>query len=54
MTVPAIIYIVLISISLLFEAHDHGKPKEGRNNFWNALIATAIVVGLLVWGGFFN
>lgn len=53
MTIPAIIYLVILGASLLFTAHDHGKPRK-PTNFWTALVATALVLGLLYWGGFFN
>ena len=53
MKAPQIIVIVLMSISLLTTAHDHGKPRKD-NNFWTTLLSTAITFGLLVWGGFFN
>ena len=54
MGIPQIIYIVLISAGLLFSARDHGKTKEGKNNFFKVLTGEAIVVGLLIWGGFFS
>lgn len=53
MGAPQIIVIVLYSISLCIAANQHGKPKEGKYNFWVSLIAMGIEVGLLIWGGFF-
>ena len=32
-------YINCAVVSLLLNAHDHGKPKEGYNSFWLALIS---------------
>ena len=52
--VPQILWIVLMSFSLLLNAYQHGKPKEGFNSFWVALISGAIHTGLLLWGGFFS
>ncbi len=52
MGIPQIILIVLYAVSLLLNAYIHGKPKEGYNNFWIALISTGIDIGLLLWGGF--
>lgn len=53
MTIPAIIYLVLLGISLLFSAKQHGEPRS-PTNFWGSLIGVAIVIGLLWWGGFFT
>lgn len=54
MTIPAIILIVLFALSLGIGIAEHGKPKEGKNNFWISLVSTGIVFGLLYWGGFFK
>lgn len=54
MGAPEIIYLVLIAIGLLQAAHMHGKPKEENWNFWLTLFSSAIVLGLLLWGGFFK
>ena len=51
---PQIIYILLISVSLLLNANLHGKSKEGKHNFWIHLIATVTTSFLLYWGGFFD
>lgn len=54
MGVPQIILIVLYAVSLLLNANSHGTPKEGKNNFFMALLRGAIMVTLLIWGGFFK
>jgi len=54
MKAPQIIFIVLYGASLLLHAKNHGKPKEGNENFWITFLSVSIVVGLLIWGGFFN
>jgi len=55
MSTPAIIYIILMSVELLYRAHGHGKPKEYQTeNFWPALISVTIFTLLLLWGGFFK
>ena len=54
MGVPQILMVALFAVALLIGAYEHGKPKTGKNNFWSELVGTAIQVGLLVWGGFFN
>ncbi len=53
MSTPAIITIVLMSISLLATAALHGKPRT-PNNFWVTLLSTALTLGLLLWGGYFK
>ena len=54
MGVPQIIVIVLSATGLLLQAYYHGKPKDGKNNFFTGLISTTITFGLLIWGGFFK
>lgn len=47
--------LVLIGINLLLSAHLHGKLKEKQyHNFWLDAISLVILMGLLLWGGFFN
>lgn len=53
MKTPQIIYIVISSIGLLFTAYNHGKPRDNYS-IWSTLVSTAIGIGLLIWGGFFN
>ena len=48
------LYLLLMLSSLLIAARDHGKPKEGKNNFWYSFIALIITMSLLYWGGFFD
>lgn len=54
MSIPAVILIVFASISLLIAAHDHGKLKTGRDNFWMSLIVWVAVMAVLITGGFFK
>ncbi|WP_185097129.1 hypothetical protein [Chryseobacterium sp. IHB B 17019] len=54
MGTPQIILLVLYGASLLLQAHDHGKPKEGNHNFWHTLTSAVITFLLLDWGGFFE
>lgn len=51
---PQIIYLLLLSTGLLLSANQHGKPKEGKHNFWYQAISTLITLALLYYGGFFN
>jgi heme/copper-type cytochrome/quinol oxidase subunit 4 len=54
MKAPQIIILVLLIVELLLVSYLHGKEKSGNYNFWSTLISTSIIIGLLVWGGFFN
>lgn len=53
MGAPQVIMIVLYAITLLLAAYEHGEPYEYNKSFWHSLIGSAIVFGLLIWGGFF-
>ena len=54
MGVPQICYIVIITLGLGISLAKHGEPKEDKYNFFNALIGSAIQIGLLILGGFFR
>ena len=54
MRAPQIIYIAMLAAGAGIAMVKHGKPKEGNYNFWTSLLSSAIVVGLLIWGGFFS
>lgn len=54
MGIPQILMIAIYMLSLGMHLAGHGKPRAGAYNFWSALIATAIVFALLIWGGFFK
>lgn len=46
--------IILYSISLGTHIAKHGEPKTGTYNVWSAIIALAIEMSLLYFGGFFK
>jgi len=47
--------LVIIGLNLLLSAHLHGKLREKPyHNFWIDVFSLMILVGLLLWGGFFN
>lgn len=52
MNTPQLILIALFSVSLGMSAAKHGEPKTGKENAWASLVAMAIQVALLYWGGF--
>lgn len=54
MKAPQIILCVVYGVSLLSIAYMHGKEKTGKYNLLESLVCTAVIFGLLIWGGFFN
>lgn len=52
--IPQIIMIVLYAINLVTSATKHGEPKEENHNFWVTLVATALSILILKWGGFWS
>lgn len=50
---PQFTYIILIVLSLLFHAGDHGKPRTPENAFV-AFVGAAVTLFLLTAGGFFS
>lgn len=54
MEIQAVIYIVLTVVGMCVEAYQHGKPKDGKHNFWISILASVPIWLLLIWGGFFN
>ena len=51
---PQITYLVLLGLSLGISMARHGSPRTDRHNFWIALIAESLLLGLLWVGGFFS
>ncbi len=51
---PQLILIALWTISLIRSVIQHGKPKKGNESVWTTVIALAIVLPLLYWGGWFR
>lgn len=54
MGIPQWIMIIIFALSLAIGMAQHGKPKEGKENFFFTLVGTAITFGILLWGGFFT
>ena len=50
---PEGIWLTLTALNLLLVAAVDGHPKQGDHNFALSLCGTALVFGLLWWGGFF-
>ena len=53
MGIPQMIMIIMMCLVLFINVTNHHKPQGGKYNAWDALIAIAIQVSLLTWGGFF-
>lgn len=54
MGIPQIIIIVIYVLSLGIAIEQHGRPREGKHNFWVALFMVACIFLILNWGGFFK
>lgn len=54
MGAPQIILLVLLGLQLLITAHRHGQPRQDTYNIFIRLIDTAIVLWILIAGGFFG
>ena len=54
MRAPQIIILCLMALNLLCSAYLHGKPKDGKWNFFVEAAAVGINFGILYWGGFFR
>lgn len=50
---PQIILLAIYILDTAIVAAHHGEPKEGNYNVFVLLIALAIQLALLTWGGFF-
>jgi hypothetical protein len=53
MIIAKILLCVWLGVGLLLAAHNHGKPRDGVNNFWFNPLSAAIALWLLWCGGFF-
>ena len=53
MGIPQIMILILMGVSLLIAANQHGKERKPVN-FWVTAIAVLLESTLLCWGGFFN
>jgi hypothetical protein len=40
-------------INLLLAAHFHGKPREGKHNFFLAMASTVLLTGFVLYSGGF-
>ena len=54
MGIPQFLIVSLYAMSLGMSLANHGKPREGKHNFWIALFTYVIIMILLKWSGFFG
>lgn len=54
MSVWAVIYLMLLVLSLGLHLAKHGEPKDGTYSFWSALISVGIQVFILYKAGIFS
>ena len=54
MGIPQVVYLVLIALSLGISISDHGKVRVKQENCVTSIIAAAIQLAVLYWGGFFD
>ena len=52
METPQIILIVLVALNLMVNLIKNGESK--KHSFVAALIDNSVIIGLLIWGGFFS
>ena len=52
MNAPQIIAIIILTVGMTMNIARHGKQHE--YNLFIAAVGTAMWVGILVWGGFFD
>ncbi len=55
--IPQILMIVLMSLELGIVAAKNGEPKTGslaQYSFGSTFLGNALIVALLLWGGFFS
>ena len=48
------VWIGFYGLSLLLAANRHGKPREGKENFFASLFGVALAFVIVYLGGFFK
>ncbi len=51
---PQIIFLAIQFAGMGVSLANYGKPRTGNVGFIDLIVAPAIVLGLLIWGGFFG
>ena len=54
MKAPQIIMICILSVGTLINVYVYGKGEKKGKDLWTSLLATGLMTGLLIWGGFFK
>jgi hypothetical protein len=54
MTWQQIAMIVLLTLNIGIALSEHGKPREGKHNFWTTFFGVGLFLWLLLSGGYFK
>lgn len=54
MGLPQILLLIIYAGSLGMHLAYHGKCEVRTYSFWKALFNFMVIMGLLIWGGFFD
>jgi hypothetical protein len=54
MGTPQIILLTLLGIQLLCTAYMHGKERTGTHNIYMRIVDSAVLIWILIAGGFFG
>ena len=54
MHAPQIIVLILYAITIGIELAQHGETEVKKHNVFVAMFGSALMLGLLWWGGFFS
>jgi hypothetical protein len=49
-----IILCLLFAVEIGFSIAKHGEERKGKYSIWLTLITIGWLIGLLIWGGFFD
>ena len=54
MHIPQVLILMLFALDIGCVLAKHGEPKTDKHNVFITAISHAILVALLIWGGFFD
>lgn len=52
--IPQLLILAIYFMNIGMNLAKNGEVKDGTYSVWSSLIATAISLGILAWGGFFS
>lgn len=53
MGIPQIAIIILYSLSVILNVYQHGTAHDTKK-VGSTILSTAVIIALLIWGGFFK